>query len=176
MKTFRLSLILIAVGALLIGGLPLTAHSTSVTITTPQKDLSPVTLQELARVRAATAKYHNLARAEASGYVNLNLFESGEGFHWEKESLVDGVFKLEQPEDLIYSAAPPGDGLKLVAVEYVIPLDCDQPVGEPPAGFTGDADVWESGNEDGFCFWKLTVWVWMHNPNGMFASSNPNLP
>ena len=171
MKTLRISLILMAVCSLLIGSTPLTANSTPVS-----KDLSAETLQELARVRAATARYHNIGRAEANGYVNLNFFESGEGFHFEKGSLVDGMIDLEQPEDLIYAAVPNENGLKLVAVEYLVPFECDGPIPDPPAGFTGDADEWESGNEDGFCFWKLTAWVWMHNPNGIFAGSNPNVP
>jgi len=173
MKTLRLFLLLTAGSSLLVG-LSLTAMSSPVT--PASRNLSVVTQQELARVRAATAKYHNVARAEANGYANLNFFEPGEGFHWEKGSLVDGAVDLEQPEDLIYANVPNENGSKLVAVEYLVPFDCDGPVPDAPQGFTGDADEWESENEDGFCFWKLTVWIWMHNPDGVFASSNPNLP
>jgi hypothetical protein len=177
MKTLRVSLILTAVCALLIGSAPLTANSRPVPRhKEKEEDLSPATRRELARVRAATAQYHDIERAEDHGYVNINIFESGEGFHWEKGSLVDGVFALDKPEDLIYAAIPHKHGLKLVAVEYIVPFDCDGPVPPAPAGFTGDADVWEALNEDGFCFWKLTVWVWMDNPDGIFASSNPLLP
>jgi len=175
MKILRIFLILTAVCAMLSGSPSLTANSTPV-IPPLSNDLSAATQRELARVRAATARYHNIGRAEANGYVNINIFESGEGFHWEKGSLVDEVIDLEQPEDLIFAAVPNESGLKLVAVEYLVPFECDGPVPAPPDGFTGDADEWEAENEDGFCFWKLTVWVWMHNPNGIFASSNPNVP
>jgi hypothetical protein len=173
MKTFPLCPILITVCSLFIGSLPLAAHSTSARSIVPAaNDLSAATLQELARARAATAKYHQIAQAEADGYADINFFESGEGFHWEKGSLIDGVFDPEQPEDLIYAAIPPEKGLKLVMVEYLVPLEFS-PDG-PPEGFTGDADVWELNEE--FGFWEVRAWVWLNNPDGIFAPFNPRLP
>jgi hypothetical protein len=30
-------------------------------------------------------------------------------------------------------------------------------------------------NEDEFGAWALHVWIWRHNPDGMFAPINPNV-
>ena len=133
------------------------------------RTLSPLTLRELARARRATAKYHDLANALADGYVDGNLYTSGEGYHYINPLLVDGHFDLEQPEVLLYAARPGEQGLKLVAVEYVSPNTF--PV---PEGFTGDDDVWES--EEPFPIWVLNAWIWLDNPNGLFTFLNPRIP
>jgi len=76
MKTFCLSLALVAVCSLLIGSVPMTAQSAS-TLTPEKNGMSEATHKELARARSATAKYHDIAQAEAEGYVNFDLYESG---------------------------------------------------------------------------------------------------
>ena len=60
--------------------------------------------------------------------------------------------------------------LKLIAVEYLVPLAAGR-----PAGFTGPADAWREDTER-FGLWELTVWIWEHNPMGMFAHLNPRVP
>ena len=170
MKTFRLSLILMAVCSLLIGSAPMTAHSKSA-LAVGTNDLSAETLQELAQARGATAKYHDISQAEADGYINVHAYESGEGFHWVKPSLVDANFDPEQPEVLLYAPVAGEDRLELVAVEYAIPLALSS---EAPSGFTGDADVWRREPEHGV--WTVTAWIWLHNPNGIFTKSNPRVP
>jgi hypothetical protein len=132
--------------------------------------LSAVTHQELAAARRATAKYHDLAQAEADGYVSIDLYESGEGFHWVNVSLIDGIFDPAHPEILLYAPVPGEARLQLVAVEYVVPLS------EPrPAGFTGSADKWREDAEE-FSLWELTAWIWEHNPKGVFEYLNPRVP
>jgi hypothetical protein len=133
--------------------------------------LSAATHQELARARSATARYHDIAQAEADGYSDSNLYVPGEGFHWLKSSLVDANFDPEQPEVLLYAPVPGENRLQLVAVEYLVPLNST----DPPAGFTGDADVWREDTEQ-FGLWELTVWIWEHNPNGIFTFKNPRVP
>src|SRR6266404_392323 len=167
MKTFRVSLIIMAVCSLLIGSAPMTAYSTSA-LAVGTNDLSSETLQELARARGATAKYHDIAQAEADGYINVHAYESGEGFHLVKPSLVDGNFDPEQPEVLLYAPVPGENRLELVAVEYAIPLVLSS---ESPAGFTGDADVWQQQHEPPV--WKVVAWIWLHNPTGIFTTTNP---
>jgi hypothetical protein len=125
-------------------------------------------LQELARVRPATAAYQDVSRAEADGYVDIGLFVSGMGYHYVNFSLIDDTFDVENPEILVYSANPNG-GLRLVAVEYAVPDSF--PV---PEGFFGDSDVWDDNLA--FNLWTLHAWVWQGNPNGMFADLNPNVP
>ena len=127
---------------------------------------------ELAQVRAATAKYHSVEAAEADGYISINFCEPGEGCHWLNPSYIDGTFDSERPEILLY--APDENGrLRLVAVEYVEPIAFLP--GGPPEGFTGDEDEWREDTEDAG-LWELTVWLWLHNPNGMFEQHNPRVP
>jgi hypothetical protein len=132
--------------------------------------LTAATQRELAAARRATARYHDLAQAEADGYVNIGLYESGEGFHWVNFSLVDGTFDPAHPEILLYAPVPGESRLQLVGVEYVVPLTEPQ-----PAGFTGSADKWRQDAEE-FGLWELTAWIWEHNPNGMFTYLNPRIP
>jgi hypothetical protein len=123
----------------------------------------------LAGARAATARYHDIAAAEADGYIAIGFCEPGEGCHYLNPALVDGVFDAEHPEILLY--VPRGEGMRLVAVEYVIPLGLSATA---PDGFRGDADVWREDTE-GAGLWELTAWIWMHNPAGMFEQHNPRL-
>ncbi len=170
MKTFRKTYILIAVCSLLTGSANITTNKTKAA-TAVMDDLGPATLQELAIARAATAKYHDLARAEADGYINTGDYESGEGLHYVKPSLIDGTFSPDEPEILLYAPVPNENRLELVAVEYVVPLPL---ANTAPSGFSGDADVWTVNNEQHV--WEVTAWVWLHNSNGMFAHSNPRVP
>lgn len=74
---------------------------------------------------------------------------------------------------LIYVNDPSGK-MRLVAVEYGIPIeDLDNPP-PPPEGFTGDHDVWKVDTE--FSLWILHAWVVMKNPVEIFAARNPLLP
>jgi hypothetical protein len=127
--------------------------------------------QELARARAATAIYHNVDRAIADGYVRATEFESGEGYHYANFALMDGNFDIERPEALLYTLGPDGQ-LRLAALEYMVPLALSE---EPPEGFTGDEDLWREDSE-GFGLWELNVWLWLDNPDGMFAGKNPRIP
>jgi hypothetical protein len=167
-KTLRLSLILVAVCSLLIGSATMTAHGTSA-LTPGKKQLSAATEQELARARNATAKYHDVARAEADGYV-FNACVPGEGLEYINFALVDCTFDIEHPEALHYITQ--GNRLRLVGVEYVVPIAC---TATAPEGFTGDADVWEFMGE-GLPIWNLRVALWLHNPDGIFAEDNPRVP
>lgn len=131
-------------------------------------DLSAATRRELAQVRAATAKYHDISKALEDGYVDIDVFIPGMGFHYLKPSLLDGTFEVDKPELLVY--APQNNRLRLVAVEYAVPLDLAP---TPPEGFNGDADHWHRNEE--FNLWTLHAWVWLHNPHGMFAEFNPRV-
>jgi hypothetical protein len=135
--------------------------------------MSPATERQLARARSATAKYHDVEQAVADGYVDIGLYESGEGFHFVKPSLVDGEFDPAQPEILLYAPVPGEKRLQLVAVEYIVPLVLSPSAA--PGGFIGSADGWREDSEN-FGMWELTVWIWEHNPNGIFANLNPRVP
>lgn len=130
--------------------------------------------KELARLRAAVARYHNFEHAVADGYdVQLTEYRRQMGFHYVKLSLLDGAFDVANPEVLLYVPAPNG-GWRFVGVEYAVPIaDLNNP--QPaPEGFTGDADAWVINRE--FSVWTLHVWVGLNNPDGIFAPMNPRLP
>ena len=175
MRNFRLSFVLAVVAcSVLVGTGWLTAGSASAAAGGSSPDqFAATTLRELAQARAATARYHDVADALADGYVRVSPFVPGEGFHYTKGSLVDCTFDPEQPESLHYAFRPNGTDLKLVGVEYLVPTACSPSV--PPDGFTGDADEWEQERPGGVSVWNLNAWIWLNNPDGIFAERNPLL-
>jgi hypothetical protein len=132
--------------------------------------LSNETRVELARVRSATVKYHNINVALQDGYVDANLFISHMGWHYLNAGLLDGDFDMEKPELLVYAPWPDGE-LNLVAVEYGVPHSLSP---DPPEGFTDDNDVWNL-EPPPFDLWTLHAWVWYNNPDGMFEPFNPRI-
>ena len=144
-------------------------HRASESDSSTHTRLNPAALRELARARRATAKYHDVANAEADGYVNVNLYTPREGYHYVNELLIDATFDPEQPEVLLYAQSQGGAGLTLVAVEYLSP-----DAFPAPEGFTGDADVWEA--EPPFPVWVVNAWIWLENPDGIFTFANPRVP
>jgi hypothetical protein len=129
---------------------------------------------EIARVRSAVAGYHNMEKAMADGYTfPVPGYYSQMGYHYLNPALMDNQFELEKPELLLYAPSPSGK-LKLVAVEYAIPVAV-HPL--TPEGFSGDADVWTVNNDDpANPLWTLHVWTTLQNPDGIFAARNPRLP
>src|SRR5437660_3818327 len=173
MTSFRPSLILIAVCTLLIGSVPLAVSSTPRSTVLPALDnLSAITNQQLAQARRATAKYHDIAQAEADGYININIYEGGEGLHYVNFGLVDGTFDPAHPEVLLYAPVPHENRMELVAVEYVVPLSL---ASGPPAGFAGDADVWRA-NSEGLRPCALTGSSWRTDSYASFAFTNRHVP
>jgi len=161
--------IFIGICCLLIGSVMMTANTTSAATSAAVDNLSPVTNRELALARSATAKYHDFDRADADGYEFLHCAE-GEGLEYLNASLLDCTFDIEHPEALHY--IPESDGLRLVGVEYVIPVACTD---TPPEGFTGDDDEWEFMAE-GLPIWAMRAALWLPNHEGMFAEHNPRIP
>lgn len=172
----------LVLGALLLTGTAALAASGGAT--------DPETLDELAQVRQATTKYHDVEAAIADGYVPVGPFVPGMGFHYVNAALLADGFDLTAPEVLLY--APTGEGgVGLVGVEYSV-------VGPVPAGFSGSDDHWELHEAschyidltEELCatpadadpaktleFWHpdfqiLHVWVWKGNPEGVFHHTN----
>ena len=130
-----------------------------------------------ARVRAATAAYHDLSAAEAAGY---GLFPGcfsdptgGMGVHYVNFSSVgDGTVDPMKPEALVYEPLA-GGGMRLVAVEYVMIAASWQGQGTPsvlghPLTFVPAPN--EFGLPD---FYELHAWLWQPNQLGMFNEWNP---
>ncbi len=133
-------------------------------------DPKPTTItleKQIVDLKAAIAPYTNINAAIAAGYDVVFDYVSQMGNHYLNTSFQDGSFKLEKPEILLFDQ----DGV-FVGVEYLVPIIG---VNDPaPEGFTGDTDVWHKVSTENF--WELHVWVGIDNPNGIFATFNPNLP
>lgn len=143
--------------------------------------LSSTTLKELAQVRRATARYHDISNAIADGYMNADFDAPGIGCHMINFGYAfDGAIDLQKPELLVYSDCS-GTAMgrsELRAVEYSLICFVPACAGiDIPEGFTGDNDAWELFPGD-FALgippqWTLHVWVWRHNPDGIFVKVNP---
>jgi hypothetical protein len=154
---------------------------------------------QLTVVKQATARFHDLAAAQASGYSIENepcvaSPAGGMGIHAPNLPLIlDPTLDLSKPELLLYEPRPNG-GHRLVGVEYfqAVILRNKTTGIESPRLETApwDPDEYEIVNPRpsllGQQFhltpppapqvpwhWSLHVWIWAHNPSGMFAEWNP---
>lgn len=129
---------------------------------------APELQKELALARSATAKYHDISKAIADGYADIDVVVQNMGYHYMDTAYVKDTFDPAKPALLVYSKNPVNGNMRLVAVEYAIPNTDPR-----PEGFAGDADVWE--NNPDFHLWLCHAWVWYNNPNGMFNEFNPRV-
>jgi hypothetical protein len=130
----------------------------------------PLPVKELASARGATARYQDLQKALRDGYVDIGVVLPNMGRHLLKESLVDASFEAERPEVLVYMEDL-GGRMKLVAVEYAVPLTLTD---TPPDGFPGGADQWFADQR--FQLWTLHAWLFRENPDGIFNPTNRRVP
>ena len=134
---------------------------------------------DLAAVRQATAGYHRVERAVAHGWgdpvISPCVSEpelGGMGHHYVNLGLMDGALDPAAPEVLLYE--PMGNGrFRLVGVEYIVPFGV-QPR-EADGGTAPELFGQTFTESDGANGWALHVWVWRHNPSGMFADFNPEV-
>jgi hypothetical protein len=140
---------------------------------------------ELAEVRAATAKFQRVEVAEAAGYVLgyiapflldhciVHPTEGAMGYHWlDHANIHDASVDELRPEGLVYEPGPNGQ-LKLVAVEWVVPVDAWHAAGntEPPTVFGEPMHILNPA-----LGWYIHhAWIWKHNPSGMFSDWNPEV-
>jgi hypothetical protein len=130
----------------------LVVFSTSATV--HGDDLGSTVNQQLARARFATARYHDADAALADGYVNVGVNPSeGTTVEFVNFALIDCTLDALHPEALRYAAS--GNGLRLVAIEYSIPMAC---TAAPPQDFLPGAGEWEP--EMVAPAWSMAVWVW----------------
>jgi hypothetical protein len=162
----------------------------------------PSVSHELAEVRAATAQFHDVATANAAGYLTANepcVYSpaGGMGIHGANQTLIrDPALDPLRPELMLYEPKTNGD-LKLVGVEYLkfVPLrNVSTGVISPwvsPAPW--DPALYEVAIPTPQLFgqtfngpmaghtptmpwhWDLHVWIWKPNPNGMFTQFNPSV-
>lgn len=131
--------------------------------------------RDLAALRRATASFHDIDAASATGWsapitACMSAGAAGSmGFHYGNVDLIDGVIEVERPELLLYEPTRNG-GLRLVGVEYIIPYAHHSRDAAPPVLFGQ-----ELAQVDAFGLWGLHAWVWAENPDGMFAAWNPRV-
>ncbi|MBL8325029.1 MAG: hypothetical protein JNJ89_08715 [Rubrivivax sp.] len=139
----------------------------------------------LAEVGEATRPFIDIGNALAAGYTKFPDLsgdcvdqpgQGGMGIHYVHSALVgDAVLDPFKPEFLVYHEARHGRH-ELVALEYVVfaPLwDALHP--QPPVLFGHPMHLVRTPNRYGTSmpFYELHVWLYEHNPNGLFNDWNP---
>ena len=154
--------------------------------TTPAgaQQLSP----ELAAVRSQLEKYQNPIVAVHDGYLSsvgcieypkgtvegsMKYPAGGMGVHFLNFQNIGPTLDPSKPQVLIYE--PVGDSLRLVAAEWFMPAELAG--SSPPSVFGKPLEGPMEGHEPlmppGFHHYDLHVWLWKHNPEGVFSPTNP---
>ena len=144
--------------------------------------------QDLAQVRRATARFHDVDTAIEAGYelgwVNgsgiriiagcvANPTAGAMGYHYFNEELMaDDEVNLLEPEVLVYATGDDGE-LKLVAVEWAARGPNSNPPGpaQPPTVLGQEMHILVPA----VGFYIAHAWVWKPNPAGMLADWNPKV-
>jgi hypothetical protein len=139
----------------------------------------------LTRLRAATTKYHSLDRAIHDAFGLLTdtagigcIAEPGVGamgVHYVNAARVgDPSIIATKPEAMVYRRGKHGV-LRLAAVEYVVPKAAwDATHASRPRLFGKKFNFTKAPNRFGLPpYYSLHVWVFRHNPAGMFEMWNP---
>lgn len=136
--------------------------------------------EDLAELRASSAKYHRLETAIEAGYglrpgLSHCIAKPGVGamgYHYFNQKLIDDIgVDPVRPEALVYAPGPNGK-LHLAALEYVVPIDAWHAAGntEPPMVLGKHMHV---GPNPALRWYIFHIWVWRHNPAGIFDDWNP---
>ena len=157
---------------------------------------------QLAAVRDATSRFHDVSAATAAGYLNPDgrvcdqIATGTMGIHAPNLALqATQTLDPLQPEVLLYLPKP-GGGFRLVAVEYIqfvllrnpatgvvapwtamTPWPANYQIVTPTPQLFGETfNGPMPGHVPGMPWhWDLHVWVWANNPDGMFAQWNPSI-
>jgi len=132
-------------------------------------------------VREATARFQNVAAAEAEGYaLQFGCVTSGEsgamGLHYVKGPLVaDGELDVARPEIILYEPTP--NGPKLVGADYLVLADAWNSKHPAPPQLMGQLfHFFEAPNRFGLPpFYTLHVWAWKDSPTGAFVNWHTGL-
>lgn len=137
--------------------------------------------QDLASLRRATARYHDVDAALADGYLVdehcVAAPPGGMGFHYVNPGYMDLEVDAARPEALLYAPTRDG-GVRLVGAEFLVHGDAWDAVNATPPAFAGVAfnpPSDRSAVAPPGPFYTLHVWVWANNPSGMFAPFNPRV-
>ncbi len=142
-------------------------------------ELTPRMIREITALHVLFAKYEDMEKARQHGYEFVGPCISdpelgGMGDHYSREADVDfgrgdGTHAIERPQYLVY--APQKDGSRrLAALDYTVPYEKWH--SDKPPEFFGVPFT----RNDGFGVWMFHIWVFQHNPAGIFANFNPKVP
>jgi hypothetical protein len=131
----------------------------------------------LARLRAVTARYHDVRVAVAAGFVPTTQCVPGMGYHYVNPTRVaDGMIDPDKPEILLY--VPTAHGVRLAGVEYM-KIDADQNPAtddDRPSVFGRRFEGPMLGHGPGQpVHYDKHLWIWRYNPRGTFAPENPKV-
>jgi hypothetical protein len=143
---------------------------------------------ELAAVRALLDKYRDPIVAVHDGYLSsvacieypkgavegsMKYPAGGMGVHFLNFQNVGPTMDPSKPQVLIYE--PVGDSLRLVAAEWFMPAELAG--SSRPSVFGKELQGPMEGHAPlmppGFHHYDLHVWLWKHNPEGVFSPTNP---
>ncbi|HEX6247022.1 MAG TPA: hypothetical protein VFZ64_04065 [Nocardioidaceae bacterium] len=132
---------------------------------------------DLAQVRAATAKYHDVATAIADGYVATDECVPGMGYHFVNFGQF-GAMDPYQPDALLYAANEHGR-MRLIGVEWFVVDEDQNPAthnAEIPEMFGRQFDGPMPGHEPGMpVHYDLHAYLWQGNPDGVLATWNEKI-
>ena len=141
--------------------------------------------RDLQELRTATAPFHDVDEALAAGWaVEPMCMDYPDGFHGEPpgtmghhfynvDALTDGgLLDPAEPELLLYEKRADGSW-RFNAVEYVVPARDLPGTAKPPVLFGQQFRFYPEIGSAGI--WGLHVWIWRHNPRGMYVNLNPNV-
>ena len=138
---------------------------------------------DLRKARKATKQFRDIEVAKRAGYEKASECEDdpkygGMGYHYANPELIaDGKLDIERPELLVYYPTRSGK-LRLGAIEY-FQVDADQDLATDPdrpflfhLPFDGPM---LGHNPQMPIHYDLHVWLYRHNPAGLFAAWNPRV-
>jgi hypothetical protein len=134
------------------------------------------TARQLDVVKRATARFKDVSKPEAAGYVSTGECVTGRGgamgVHYIKGALLaDPKLDLRKPELLLYEPQEDG-GMKLVGVEWMV-LDTGQKSAPRIMGRRFDGPMDHNGTAP--MHYDLHVWTARRNPRGTFSQYNPRV-
>ena len=168
-------------------------------------DLSQATGRNtLSALTQISAPFHDLDQAQAAGYMLFSAplltaedgcissaRDGGMGYHYTRgNNLADDSVTLLDPEFLVYAPtnAPRKDGVarrRLAAFDYFMPYSTKWPGPDDPKfthaptlhDFSTMSDLPDVAFAPSrFGGWMFHIWLWEHNPGGMFTNWNNAVP
>lgn len=136
----------------------------------------------LTALRQGTSRFQRFEEAQAAGYSTritpcwAHHSNGAMGYHYGNTSLFDANVDLQAPEVLMYEPQK-GGHLKLVGMEYIVPIDAWKQAGHDTSNPNDRPELLgQKFTPHSFLpIYKLHIWLWRNNPQGTFADWNPKV-